>query len=314
LFNGLSLLSSQSSKSIDISPCLPNLAIHSSSKHVLSPRGANLDQTLAKSFLPRDFDDWVGGWDNPTNSTPSLLVKVPASTHKLGLLTPEMDIAELCAINSTSPINSIGIPRTFNELGDDSVAFEGSMIDESIFQGPQKLSETTDVLPRDGLYSTSLSWKRPQPGCRVGGPDSYAPPGPEEESKPSSIAIPAQPYLASPVSSSLPGPQEEHKCRKRKFSGSSESNFSPPPRSRRSPLEKTAHNIVEKRYRIGINDKIAALRDSVPDLRDTGEHNLCGRDLPGDLQGLSPVRKLNKVFIHLHPLSSFSTVFFLHRN
>jgi hypothetical protein len=30
------------------------------------------------------------------------------------------------------------------------------------------------------------------------------------------------------------------------------------------PVKKTAHNMTEKRYRNNLNDKIAALRDSVP--------------------------------------------------
>jgi hypothetical protein len=98
-----------------------------------------------------------------------------------------------------------------------SVTFDNSMTDEPLFQSPQKLSETTDVPPRDGLYSTPLSWKRPQPGCRVGNPNSYAPPSPEEESKLRCIVMPAQPYLASPVSSPLPEPQDKHNRRKRKL-------------------------------------------------------------------------------------------------
>jgi Helix-loop-helix DNA-binding domain len=81
--------------------------------------------------------------------------------------------------------------------------------------------------------------------------------------------------------------------------------------------EKTPHKVFKKRYRAGINDKIAALRDSVPNLRVMDKHSPCSGDFTEDLQGLSLVQKLNKVFIHLHlhphSLSSILTLFFLHR-
>src|SRR4051812_20249907 len=60
-------------------------------------------------------------------------------------------------------------------------------------------------------------------------------------------------------------------------------------------LIKPAHNMIEKRYRTNLNDKIAALRDSVPSLRvmsrsarkeDTTEDH-------EELQGLTPAHKLN---------------------
>ena len=58
---------------------------------------------------------------------------------------------------------------------------------------------------------------------------------------------------------------------------------------------KTAHNMIEKRYRTNLNQKIAALRDAVPSLRATNK-NSKGEDLPQEnLQGLAPAHKLNKV-------------------
>jgi hypothetical protein len=70
--------------------------------------------------------------------------------------------------------------------------------------------------------------------------------------------------------------------------------------------DKTAHNKVEKRYRASVNDKIAMLRDIMPSLRVTGKHNPFGEDFIEDLQGLPLVQKLNKVFVHLHPLYPLS--------
>ena len=74
--------------------------------------------------------------------------------------------------------------------------------------------------------------------------------------------------------------------------------------------KKTAHNVIEKRYRTNLNDKILALRDAVPSLRITKDRK-CKSAMPfsdeddgydnGDateeLGGLLPAHKLNKATI-----------------
>lgn len=71
---------------------------------------------------------------------------------------------------------------------------------------------------------------------------------------------------------------------------------------RHQPVKKTAHNMIEKRYRTNLNDKIAALRDSVPSLRVMVKKNSRGEDIEEDLQGLTPAHKLNKVRTFSVPL------------
>jgi hypothetical protein len=76
--------------------------------------------------------------------------------------------------------------------------------------------------------------------------------------------------------------------------------------------KKTTHNMIEKRYRNNLNDKIAALRDSVPALRVMVHRLECahegeegdeegmsfGRDQDqGELGGIAPAHKLNKATI-----------------
>lgn len=56
--------------------------------------------------------------------------------------------------------------------------------------------------------------------------------------------------------------------------------------------EKTSHNMIEKRYRTNINDKILALRDCVPALRCVVSGNK-----EEDLEGLTPASKLNKATV-----------------
>lgn len=145
--------------------------------------------------------------------------------------------------------------------------------------------------------------------------------------------IDTQPLFQTPMSSISPQPTQLHTpimpdaahmqrssnmkdasgrypSRKRKSSGSgslsSRSSMSPPPAQRRhcSPPKKTAHNMIEKRYRTNLNDKIAALRDSVPALR-VMVHRLERQDSDEieeefgeeDLGGLAPAHKLNKATI-----------------
>jgi len=62
--------------------------------------------------------------------------------------------------------------------------------------------------------------------------------------------------------------------------------------------KKTAHNMIEKRYRNNLNDKIAALRDAVPSLRVMCRNASEGdEDDAEDLEGLAPAHKLNKATV-----------------
>ncbi|KAI0022909.1 hypothetical protein F4780DRAFT_769550 [Xylariomycetidae sp. FL0641] len=65
------------------------------------------------------------------------------------------------------------------------------------------------------------------------------------------------------------------------------------------PVKKTAHNMIEKRYRTNLNEKIAALRESVPSLRIMTK-SARGEDTTEDreeLHGLTPAHKLNKATV-----------------
>ncbi|KAJ9662820.1 Clr6 histone deacetylase associated PHD protein-2 Cph2 [Coniosporium apollinis] len=69
-------------------------------------------------------------------------------------------------------------------------------------------------------------------------------------------------------------------------------------KGKQPPVKKTAHNMIEKRYRTNLNDKIAALRDSVPSLRVMSRVNgVEEEDDPEDLEGLMPAHKLNKATV-----------------
>jgi hypothetical protein len=284
-----------------------NSIYYSNGKYDWLSQESNLEKKPAPSFPPEDFDNCLSGWDDPPDSALSPPVESPSTTPRLRPLTPDMDAAELHVMSSISPSTPIDLATTIsNGLGDNSIAFEDPITDELLFQSPQILPEITDVPPREGLYSTPLSWERPQLSYRVSNRNFYAPLSAAEESRLRSIAMPAQPYPVSPASSSSPEPQDTHNRRKRRSSKSPELDCPPLQRSRNSTPKKTAHNMTEKRYRTNINDNIAALRDSVPSLRVVARKNSRGENLQEDLQGLSPANKLSKVFIHSHFPSSFS--------
>lgn len=108
-------------------------------------------------------------------------------------------------------------------------------------------------------------------------------------------------YPASPSLASSPEPYTNNNRRKRKSSVDDDGEDSPAETvasKRHPPVKKTAHNMIEKRYRTNLNDKIAALRDSVPSLRVMSKKNSRGGEVEEDLQGLTPAHKLNKVNLH----------------
>ncbi|KAH7016068.1 uncharacterized protein B0I36DRAFT_354938 [Microdochium trichocladiopsis] len=87
--------------------------------------------------------------------------------------------------------------------------------------------------------------------------------------------------------------------RKRKCSTDDEDEDEEDEFGNHQPVKKTAHNMIEKRYRTNLNDKIAALRDSVPSLRIMSK-SARGEDTTEDreeLQALTPAHKLNKATV-----------------
>lgn len=107
--------------------------------------------------------------------------------------------------------------------------------------------------------------------------------------------VPVRP-AREPTPSSSPEPRSSR--RKRKSLTEGDDDYGSPESmsdDRQNPMKKTAHNMIEKRYRTNLNDKIAALRDAVPSLRVTNKNSRGEEVLQEDLQGLTPAHKLNKV-------------------
>ncbi|KAF2659835.1 hypothetical protein K491DRAFT_712369 [Lophiostoma macrostomum CBS 122681] len=103
---------------------------------------------------------------------------------------------------------------------------------------------------------------------------------------------------SSSSTSSSPEPQPGH-SKKRKSSEDGDKVPAGKKGEKQPPVKKTAHNMIEKRYRTNLNDKIAALRDSVPSLRVMSRPGGGNEedDDPEDLEGLTPAHKLNKATV-----------------
>jgi hypothetical protein len=165
--------------------------------------------------------------------------------------------------------------------------------------------------PYDGnLYSTPLSWEPPaEPKIEPPPTAAYTTMNtltPAQQEKLRNIAMPQHLQYRSQhspnstestksISIASPGEQNE-RSRKRKSSQDGEDDDDD---DNNPPVKKTAHNMIEKRYRTNLNDKIAALRDSVPSLRIMTK-SARGEDTADDreeLQGLTPAHKLNKATV-----------------
>jgi hypothetical protein len=226
------------------------------------------------------------GWEDSVENTVYPAVR-QNSNNKVDPVSPVMGALEL-----SGGLGAHENPAIMSGM-DDSVAFQDTITEEPLFQTQQDMQ----TQQANGLYPTSLAWTQPQPGYRTNQHvTTYPRLNAAEATKLISIAMPPSPIAESPEV-----PQQAEARRKRKSSSSSAStntssaSSNPPPR-RQAPVKKTAHNMIEKRYRTNLNDKIAALRDSVPSLRVNDKKGPGGEGVHDDLQGVDLPHKLNKVY------------------
>ena len=125
----------------------------------------------------------------------------------------------------------------------------------------------------------------PTPGHSSNSPDSPNPPN----SRLSGETL----WDRSPLESA-------HSGSKRKYSDDLSPSESKVKETQKPAPKKRPHNIIEKRYRANLNEKIAELRDSVPSLRVAKKSSSIKDDIDEDdedLDGVTPTNKLNKASI-----------------
>lgn len=214
--------------------------------------------------------------------------------------------------NASDPTTLSGVSSGLDSLEgfDDPTAFPDSLAldDEPLFS----IDWDQQTPPYDGgLYSTPLNWDPPQPKVEEVVPSPYTVMNvltAAQQEKLASIAMPARlqyrgqdspnSNASTRKSASISSPDSNPESRKRKSSADVEEDDEDSS-EQHPPVKKTAHNMIEKRYRTNLNDKIAALRDSVPSLRIMSK-SARGEDTADDreeLQGLTPAHKLNKATV-----------------
>ncbi|KAH6678336.1 hypothetical protein B0J14DRAFT_582472 [Halenospora varia] len=212
--------------------------------------------------------------------------------------------------NSFDSSTLSGISAGFDPLNDfdDTVAFTDTLGDDPLFPADWDQQETP---PYDGnLYSTPLNWDPPEPKVEPLPPTPYTTMNTltaAQQEKLRNIAMPQHLQYRgqhspnstnSYKSNSVSSPEANDNNRKRKSSASADDEDEEDS-SDHPPVKKTAHNMIEKRYRTNLNDKIAALRESVPSLRIMTK-SARGEDTADDreeLHGLTPAHKLNKATV-----------------
>lgn len=147
-------------------------------------------------------------------------------------------------------------------------------------------------------------------GTRKKSKDKAKAPKPNPNQIHDRLAPAATTTTAATVVRGKPNNQMHFSPRKRKLPGSATTPSSRPSTSPQPhpPPRKITHNIIEKRYRTNLNDKITALRDTVPLLRfmarrverDGGEMDeaeAIAADEDESMGGLPPAHKLNKATV-----------------
>jgi DNA-nicking Smr family endonuclease len=127
------------------------------------------------------------------------------------------------------------------------------------------------------------------------------------------IAMPLHLQYSSPKSTSSPDPatgrvkasaqpsdgETRMSSKKRKMTANVDDDKDEDEEEDDRLVKRASHNIIEKRYRIKLNDSIAVLRDSVPSLQIVSKITQ-GEDTAEDheeLHGLTPAHNLNKVTV-----------------
>jgi len=208
---------------------------------------------------PIALDDWSGFSSEPE----SLSYSDNGSNHSSSPIASPTTMT----FGNDFPIPSVeGLGDMFD--GDCAPWAENFMKDEDLFKTPFDFS----TAPLDCLYSTPLSWDVPsEPTPNLQAMDAA------EEARLLEIAMPGVKFEKAPQSpaestSSVESQSTSSPRRKRKSVTDDDGSFSPQPAPKRRTssqptVSRSSHNMIEKKYRTNLNEKIILLRDSVPCLK-----------------------------------------------
>ncbi|KAL2135055.1 hypothetical protein VTI74DRAFT_9975 [Chaetomium olivicolor] len=256
-------------------------------------------------------------------------------------------------VKSNAPINrrpanpaapSVGTIKR-DEFVDDS-ALDNALSDDDGFSSINLADQLSridtappqEVPPREGLYSTPLSWERPQPGIRMDSLIGLHSPALNEAEQRRLIAIamnpgPSMGGLGSNINLNFSGLDPGMPMTFGAGLGSTGSTQGPkpvsppqPPAAQPRPApatqpkkqggisvsdkgkekpktgDRTAHNDIERKYRTNLKDKISELRDAVPSLRTISENGGEDETQPSRTAKVSKGTVLTKATEYIHYL------------
>jgi hypothetical protein len=250
-------------------------------------RGPWLSTAGDELTLAAPADD-LSSWNEWMQYNPAAASQNPQQSQP-----PPITSAQATTVPVSAPMYAqAGVPFTFGGSADMPAAFD--------FNGNALSSPSTvDPQQHTGFYSPPMWQQQPPPQQQqqqLYTPTAFAHPGPPA-STPSLHHSPGS--LNNGTSSSHSSPEPATNSKKRKSTDDTDDfDDASSKKAGSQPPKKTAHNMIEKRYRTNLNDKIAALRDSVPSLRVMSRPNGTEEDDdPEDLEGLTPAHKLNKATV-----------------
>lgn len=274
-------------------------------------QSASFGQTFQSRQNHEDWEDWLR-WD-------------PA----LDADSPEDDTAHSGSSKTDSPIQDAVLPMAGGVLGANTTLAPPLIVgqDELDFglgdlaTNDAFLFGTADELPPQFDFQTMMPLEQQQsPTAKL---DTHLPSWTFDAlAEPLSITLSAlandQYQYMPPVPATVPDDNSPHSTTQVRTSISSDSSEQTKKRGGRKrkidsdeeledmngdspeggdgpPMKKTGHNVIEKRYRNNLNDKIVELRSAVPSLRAMSKGKR--GDNTEDLEGLTPAHKLNKATI-----------------
>ncbi|KAK8429218.1 hypothetical protein IWX49DRAFT_318649 [Phyllosticta citricarpa] len=273
----------------------------------LASTSDDLSLQSADAFQQANWEEWMR-WDPHSQSQyPSKEPEgpVPPQYLKAEVKTPAFSQQADSPPMPTDSARGANIHFTFGQSMENSHAFQfdnqnrSPMSNQGQPVNPQSYTENPVWTENDRLQQNEDGLFSPLPFDQQQMQLNGAPPPPQStpslQHSPSSVTDPKTSSSSNQSSPEpLSGPTKKRKSSTEDESSDQQKNGKQP------PVKKAAHNMIEKRYRTNLNDKIAALRDSVPSLRVMSRANGTGAeddDDPEDLEGLTPAHKLNKATV-----------------
>lgn len=262
-----------------------------------------LNRTQASDDFPSgNWDDWIR-WTpqaqtpKPLNPQGPLCYLNPDNGSRLYNRRPNSGLQDPTGPGRDEEVvpASASIPFTFGQAMENTPAFQ--------FSAPLTTPPATSDAQVPPARTTEWTAISQQPSnnnlvspLSLEGRSQFPPP---PLSTPSLGHSPESAQMQPTSSDEHSSPEPATGTNKKKRKSSVEDDTKEKASAKQQPVKKTAHNMIEKRYRTNLNDKIAALRDSVPSLRVMSRPGNCDEDDDDaeDLEGLTPAHKLNKATV-----------------